>query len=224
MSSRRALHNKPALAEKLFSLWTQFWDSLLNLAFYLPCGGERSFRRKCVDFASPAKGDHVLDICCGTGTLTSLIAGRVGPDGHVIGIDIAESVLEIARIRTRKLPTTFLRAGADNLPFDSLSFNKCFVSLGLHHMPEPDRQNTLGEIRQALIRGGSLFVVDYSLPDGALARLMVKALTKLDKSEEAYNMLVNDSLLREIQQAGLEIERRESTCLGMIQLVEAVHR
>ena len=218
------MYNKPALARKPFSIWVQFWDSLLNLAFYLPCGGERSFRRKCVDFASPAKGDHVLDVCCGTGTLTSLIAGQLGPDGHVVGVDISEPVLDVARTRTKNLPVTFLRAEADNLPFDSPSFNKCFISLGLHHMPEQDRHNTLGEIRQVLIRGGSLFVVDYSLPDGALARLMAKALTKLDKSEEAYNMLVNDSLLREIQQAGFEIRRRELTCRGIIQLVEAVHR
>jgi demethylmenaquinone methyltransferase/2-methoxy-6-polyprenyl-1,4-benzoquinol methylase len=214
--------SKPALAERLFSIWAQFWDSLLNFAFYFPCGGEEPFRKKCLDFARPAKEDHVLDLCCGTGTLTSLIAGRVGPEGHVVGVDISESVLEIARTRVKSLPATFLRAGAGTLPFDSPSFNKCFISFGLHHMSKQDRQNTLGETRRALIRSGSLFVFDYSLPDKVLARLMAKALTKLDKSEEAYNMLVNDSLIREIQQAGLEIRRRESTYIGMIQLIEAV--
>ena len=216
------MYNKPALVRNLFGIWVQFWYSLSNLAFYLPCGGERSFRRKCIDFASPAKGDHVLDVCCGTGTLTFLIAGQVGPDGHVVGVDISESVLNVPRTRTKNLPVIFLRAEADNLPFDSPSFNKCFISFGLRHMPEQDRHNTLGEIRRVLARGGSLFVVDYSLPDGALARLMAKTLTKLDKSKEAYNMLVNDSLIKEIQEAGFESRRREPTCRGIIQLVEAV--
>jgi len=176
-----------------------------------------------MNFAGSAEGEQVLDVCCGTGTLTSLIAHRVGLNGQVIGVDITESALEIARTKTQNLSVTLLRVNAENLPFDSSRFHKCFISFGLHHMPRQARQNTLKEIHRTLTAAGSLFVVDYNLPKRALARLITRALAKLDESEEAYRMLMNSSLLKEIEQAGLEVRRQESLCKGMVQLVEAVN-
>lgn len=205
----------------LSRIWAQFHDSFLNLVFYLPCGGENCFGKRCVDFVSPVEGDQVLDVCCGTGELTSLIAERVGQDGQVVGVDIWEPALEIARTKTRNLPVTFLGVDAEKLPFAPSKFDKCFISLGLHHMPEQTRRNTLNEIRRTLTSDGSLFVVEYNLPAGALAKLTTKVLVKLDKSKEAYTMWINRSLLREIEQAGFSIKRRESICKGAIQLVEA---
>jgi len=205
------------------NILAQFYDPLINFIFYLPCGGENYFRKRCVNFASPAEGGQVLDVCCGTGTLTSLIAHHIGPNGQVIGVDTSESALEIARTKTQNLPVTLLRVSAENLPFDSSRFGKCFISFGLHHMPRQARQNTLKEIHRTLTAAGSLFVVDYNLPKRALARLMTRALVKLDESEEACRMLMNSSLLKEIEQAGLEIRRQEFLCKGMVQLVEAVN-
>ena len=208
--------------EKAWKRWARFYDLFLKLVF-LPCGGESSFRRRCVDFASPAEGDQILDVCCGTGTLTSLIAGRVGPDGQVIGVDLSEYVLEIARKKRRNVPVTFQRAEAENLPFALAKFDKCFISFGLHEMPEQARQNTIKEIRRTLRSGGSLFVVDYNLPAGALARLAIKAFVKLVEDEAAYKMLLDGSLMAEVEEGGLAIKRRELICSGMIQLIEAMN-
>jgi len=85
------------------------------------------------------------------------------------------------------------------------------------------RRNTLREVRRVLRAGGSLFIIDYNLPERTLARLMTRALVKLDRSEEAYKLLVNHRLLTEVQQAGFEIRRRELAGRGMVQLVEAVN-
>jgi ubiquinone/menaquinone biosynthesis C-methylase UbiE len=208
--------------EKVWKRWARFYDPFLKLVF-LPCGGESSFRRRCVDFASPAEGDQILDVCCGTGTLTSLIAGRVGPDGQVIGVDLSEYVLEIARKKRRNVPVTFQRAEAENLSFVSARFDKCFISFGLHEMPEQARQNTIKEIRRTLRSGGHLFVVDYNLPAGALARLAIKAFVKLVEDEAAYKMLLDGSLMAEVEEGGLAIKRRELICSGMIQLIEAMN-
>jgi demethylmenaquinone methyltransferase/2-methoxy-6-polyprenyl-1,4-benzoquinol methylase len=206
--------------EKVWRRRARFYDPFLKLVF-LPCGGESSFRRRCVDFASPAAEDQVLDVCCGTGTLTSLIAGRVGPHGQVIGVDMSESALEIAREKTPNVPLTFQRAEAENLPFASARFDKCFISFGLHEMPKQARQNTLREIRRTLRSGGCLFVVDYNLPAGVLARLVLQAFVKLVEDEAAYEMLLDDSLVAEVEAGGLAIKRREIICSRMIQLIEA---
>lgn len=140
----------------------------------------------------------------------------------MIGVNLCESVDEIARTKTQNVPVTFLRAGAENLPAASSRFDKCFISFGLHHMPKQVRQNTLREVPRTL-RSGGLFVVAYNLPARALVRLAIKSFVKLDEDEAAYKMLLGGSLPAEIQQAGLAIRRQEVTCSGTIQLVEALN-
>lgn len=175
-----------------------------------------------MDFAAPAEGDQILDVCCGTGTLTSLIARRVGPNGQVRGIDLSESALEIGRGKIRNVPVAFERAQAETLPFASARFDKCFISFGLHEMPIQSRRNTLREIFRILRSGGCLFVVDYNLPAGTLARSAIKAFVKLVEHEAAYKMLMDNSLVVEVEESGLAIRRQELICSGAIRLIEAV--
>jgi precorrin-6B methylase 2 len=52
-----------------------------------------------LDLAAPQPGERVLDIGCGGGTTVLELAARVGPDGHVLGADIAEQ--SVARARER---------------------------------------------------------------------------------------------------------------------------
>jgi demethylmenaquinone methyltransferase/2-methoxy-6-polyprenyl-1,4-benzoquinol methylase len=205
-------------------MWTQLYNEFLDLLFYLPFGGEGRFRRKCVNFACPTGGEKILDICCGTGVFTFMIARHVTSDGQIIGVDFCESALKVAKNGVSNLPVAFLIADAENLPFASARFDKCLISFGLHHMPQRTRQNTLREVHRTLKSTGSLFAVDYNLPDKVLARLGAKALVKLDTSDHAYEMLVSHSLLAEIEQAGFQVRRRELIGKGMIQLVEARHK
>jgi SAM-dependent methyltransferase len=58
--------------------------------------------------AAPKPGENVLDIGCGTGTTTLRLAEAVKPTGRVLGIDISEQQLELARQRVAS-------AGADNV-------------------------------------------------------------------------------------------------------------
>lgn len=47
---------------------------------------------------SPQKGERILDLGCGTGDLThSVLAQAVGPEGHVVGTDVSESMIQGAR-------------------------------------------------------------------------------------------------------------------------------
>ena len=174
-----------------------------------------------MEFTSLTARHRILDICCGTGDLTVMLAKK-GSTGQVVGVDISKSALEIARAKTQHFPITFLRANANDLPFDSSRFDKCFISFGLHHMTEQGRQKTLTEIHRILTPEGALYVIDYNLPDRGLRRLVAIAYAKLDSSEEAYQMIRNGSLLRGVKQAGFEIKRRYLTCQGMVQLLEFI--
>jgi len=202
------------------SIWKSGSDRLFNYVFYLPFGGEGSFRRKCLDFARIEKGDRVLDVCCGSGVLTRLIGECSGCSGQVIGVDISQSALKEAK-NLQNQCIAFTCASGENLPLRSSSFDKCFLSFGLHHMDRQARQKTLQEIGRTLTAGGSLFVIEYNLPEGAVAKLISRALVKLDTSQEACPMLMNANLREELQKAGLTIKRREFIGRGIIQLVEA---
>jgi len=207
--------------KNFLTIWARLSSSFTNYFFYSPCGGERRFRKKCLDFISPAKGEEILDVCCGNGIFTYMIANRAGLDGQVIGVDLCESALETARNRSSAFALKFLKVNAESLPFVSSKFDKCLISFGLHHMLRQVRHKTLSEIHRTLIPTGSLFVVEYNLPDRAVAKLAAKVLVSLDKSKEAYAMLINRNLLGDIEQAGFSIKRREFMYKGAVQLIEA---
>ena len=76
MTVQRFVQLKQVIFSKTFKIWVKCCDSAFNLLFYLPCGGEASFRERCVKFASLTAGDRVLDVCCGTGELTVVIENK----------------------------------------------------------------------------------------------------------------------------------------------------
>ena len=211
------------MLKKAFNICLKSYNFAFNFIFYLPCGGEASFRKRCVKFAALTARDRILDLCCGTGELIAVIA-RQGSAGQLVGVDISESAIEIARTKAQHIPITYLRASADDLPFNSSQFDKSFISFGLHHMSKYERQKTLAEIHRTLAPKGTLYVIDYNLPEKGLRRLAAIIFTKLDGSKEAYKMLKNGSLIREIKQAGFEIEKRVLTCQGIIQLLKVVKK
>ena len=212
---------KQNIFKRAFEICVKRYDTALNFIFYLPCGGETSFRERCVKFAGLTAGDWILDLCCGTGELTTVI-GSQGFAVNLVGLDISEKAIEIAKTKDRHLPITFLRASADSLPFKSSRFDKCFISFGLHHMSKHERQKTLSEIRRTLSPKGTLYVIDYNSPERGLTRLAAITFTKFDQSKEAYEILKKGSLTGEIKQAGFGIKKRVLTCRGIIQLLEAV--
>jgi demethylmenaquinone methyltransferase/2-methoxy-6-polyprenyl-1,4-benzoquinol methylase len=211
------------ILRRAFKTFVKCYNAAFNFIFYLPCGGETSFRERCVKFAALTAGDRILDLCCGTGELTTVIASK-GLVKDLIGIDISEPAIEIARTRTPSMPITYMTASADDLPFNSSQFDSCFISFGLHHVLKRERQKTLAEIHRTLSPKGILYIIDYNLPEKGLRRLAALTFTKLDESDEAYEMLKNGSLIREIEQAGFKIEKRDLTCQGLIQLLKLVKK
>jgi len=205
-----------------WSLWAPCYKRLVNINFYLPYGGERRFRRECLSFAAPVRGERLLDICCGDGKFTSLIAELAGTGGYVIGIDSAGNALEIT---SRALPdnrVSILRARAEALPFGNGRFDKCFICLGLHHMTQPFRYGTLREARRVLADGGKLFVFDFHYPDKKWGQFISRFITGLDSNKEAVSMVETWDLASEMEAAGLKVSRRKLIGGAVFQLLEAV--
>ncbi len=217
----------PETAKALAYYKQKYWDWFapvydisvkLNLS---PFGGEKKMRRQVIAFAGPMEGYKVLDACCGTGTLTSLIAEAVGSSGAVTGVDLSSKMIARARKKMKDSPVvTFQRANIEELPFPDDMFDRSFISFGLHEMPEAARHNTLKELYRTLAPGASLFAVDYNLARG-IAGFGVKTFVKLFETKPAYRMLLADTLLREIEQAGFSLEARKTLVGGVFQVFHA---
>jgi SAM-dependent methyltransferase len=84
--------------------------------------------------AGVSPGEHVLDVGCGTGALTSVVAGIVGAE-QVAGVDPSEPFVEACRAR---VPGADIRLGpAEQLPFEDASFDRTLSQLVFHFVSDP---------------------------------------------------------------------------------------
>jgi demethylmenaquinone methyltransferase/2-methoxy-6-polyprenyl-1,4-benzoquinol methylase len=104
----------------------------------------------------------VLDIAGGTGDLSLAFAKKVGPTGRVVHTDINEAMLREGRNRLLDLGVVLptLVCDAEQLPFESNSFDFVSVAFGLRNMTHKDR--ALAEMQRVLKPGGKLLVLEFS--------------------------------------------------------------
>jgi len=200
--------------------WSRVYDFIVKLSF-TPFGGENRFRRKVVELASVKEGEQVLDLCCGTGTLTYLVAKRVGSTGRVTGVDLSQDMISRAKKKVTNLPATFRQASADNLPFEEGTFDKAFISYGMHEMPDEIRLKAMKELYRVLKAGGSLFIVDYNLPGSPLPRLAIGMFLRTFEEKVAYKMARDGVLPGQLEEAGFHIAYRKLPLSGMFQIIRA---
>jgi ubiquinone/menaquinone biosynthesis C-methylase UbiE len=157
-------------------LWT--YDAL---SFLLT--STRRWRPALVAQLSPAPGDVIADIGCGTGTQLRLLA-RTCPAATLIGIDPDAAIRERARAKLAGLtPPVELLAGYARDAVTLLGgrgVTKVLSSLVFHQVPLEEKRAGLAAMRQALRPGGSLHVADYGLQRTAKMRKRFRLVQKGD--------------------------------------------
>lgn len=111
---------------------------------------EKLLERACVE-----EGETVLDVGCGGGLNSLEIAGRVGPDGRVTGMDISARILEVARDRAKSFSNLdFMEADAATADLGKGTFNLIFSRFGVMFFSDP----VMGfkNLNQALKQSGRL--------------------------------------------------------------------
>ena len=131
----------------------------------MSAGLHHRWRERAADRAELAPGGSALDVCCGTGDLTLELAGRVAPDGYVIGCDFSEPMLDLAREKATGRGIDSVRfewADALELPYDSGRFDAVTVGFGVRNFSDRDRG--LRELARVLRPGGRLVVLEFTEP------------------------------------------------------------
>jgi ubiquinone/menaquinone biosynthesis C-methylase UbiE len=96
--------------------------------------------QRMLELAAINKGDWILDIASGTGEPAIPAALRVGPSGKVIGTDLVEDMLNVARDKAKQQQIEnieFHCVDGETLPFDSDTFHAATIRWGLMFMPDP---------------------------------------------------------------------------------------
>ena len=107
--------------------------------------------------AALRRGEQVLDVACGTGLVSFDAARAVGPEGHVLGIDLSDLMVEAARGRAQAQGVqnaAFARMDAENLALADCGQDAVLCALGLMYMPEPER--AVSEMQRVLRPGGRM--------------------------------------------------------------------
>ena len=117
-------------------------------------------RRALVRAALAARpGDRVLDVGSGPGFYCLEIADEVGPDGRVVGVDLAEPMLALARKRCESLTNVSFKQGdVLSLPVEDASFDRALCVQVLEYV-EPATAG-LAEINRILRPGGRAVIWD----------------------------------------------------------------
>lgn len=120
------------------------------------------FGRRTVERLRLMTGARVLDVCCGSGASAIPAAEIVGSSGSVIGIDLAENLLQLALTKAKQhgLDNIDFRPGdMTNLPFEEDSFDAVVNVFGIFFVP--DMQVAMRELKRVLRTGGTLAITTW---------------------------------------------------------------
>lgn len=132
---------------------------------------ESTFKNQLISQAAIEPGHRILDIGCGTATLTLLAKNR-HPQADFTGLDGDAKILRIAQAKaaTSGLEITLDEGLSFNLSYPNSSFDRVISSLFFHHLTRENKISTLEEIFRILRPGGELHIADWGKPKNGLMR------------------------------------------------------
>jgi len=161
----------------------------------------RKLRREVASMVDLPPGARLLDVATGTGQQAFAFAEKAS---KVVGIDLSEEMLRIARRKNRFPNVSFQQADAAELPFEDDSFDASCVSFALHEMPTSVRERVAREMARVIKPGGSITVVDYGLPRSQLASALTFHFVKVYE-RDCYAGFVKSDWRALLEDAGVKV-------------------
>lgn len=154
-------------------------------------------------FGKIKEGDVVLDLGSGAGIDAILAAKKVGAQGKVIGVDMTEEMIEMAKLNAKKQNienVEFILGEIEKLPLDDNSVDtiitNCVINL------TPDKSKTFSEAYRVLKPGGKIYLSDI---------VLLEDITEEQKNDRELisgcvaGALLKDDYLNKIKKAGFSV-------------------
>ncbi len=138
-------------------------------------------------------GDQILDLGCGTGSNTQLMAAHLNDKGSIKGLDISEQM-------ARQFEKRFLND--NNITFQNIrvdqpfqlnkKFNKIFIGFVIHGFPHEVRQIVIQNALNHLEEGGSFYILDFSEFEMKSMPFHHRAIFKAIECKYAFDFIERD--------------------------------
>jgi SAM-dependent methyltransferase len=172
------------------------------------------YGQRTVERTQLKPGEFVLDVCCGSGASAIPAARAVGPTGRVIGLDISNNLIALARAKADSLSNVEFRlADFEQAYFRNASFDAVICVFGLFFFP--DMRAALLKMRRLLRPAGRLAITTWGHgtfePLNSVFWDTIRSLRPdLYKEFAHWDILNTPDLVRELlPDAAIEIEERD---------------
>ncbi|MBY0523456.1 MAG: methyltransferase domain-containing protein [Gemmataceae bacterium] len=134
------------------SFYIHFLDMVNSWPFY------QQQKARSLALLDPRSGQRILDVGCGLGDVTRMLAAQVGPGGGAVGLDASATMLAEARRRSEGLSVEFIAGNAEQLDFPAQCFDACRADRVLLYLHHPER--VLAEMARVVRPGGRVVIAD----------------------------------------------------------------
>ena len=218
----------PDYYQKTYVPWYRWFSHIYDPFVRVFCfilnggfGGEQRWRQLIVEWIDPRPGEKIIDICCGTGTLTVMLAQRLAGAGEVMGIDLSSRLLNLARKKQKPEGVTFLEGDAQKIPFSWGHFHKGVICGALHEMPREVRRRVMAEAHRVIKPNGRIVVVEHNNPEKKWRRSLFDFLERFNPEYPTYRDLLKCGLTNEIERGGFRVVRTSVASWEFFQIVLA---
>ncbi len=155
--------------QQIFDRIAPVYDRFNDL---LSLGQHRIWKKMALRWGEPQQGEKWLDLCCGSGDMTALVAQQVAPHGQAIGVDFSKNLLAIASDKAKNYSPktqkclTWQEGNVLSLPFAENSFDGATLAYGLRNVANIPR--CLSELHRVLKNGASAAILDFHRPSDRL--------------------------------------------------------
>ncbi len=141
----------------------------------LSLGQDRIWKKRLINELPDLPSPVCVDIACGTGDVTFLLADRY-PGGSIIGVDLTKEMIDLSLKRNTKPNVTFQQRDMSHLEFGDHSVDIITGSYAIRNAP--DLAVTLAEFNRVLKLGGHAFFLDFSKPASQFGQALQYAVMK----------------------------------------------
>jgi SAM-dependent methyltransferase len=142
---------------------------------------EKTVKSALLQQTGTGPGQRVLDLACGTATLT-IATKLLHPATEIIGVDGDARILERARVKSANagVALQFDEALSHRLPYPSDHFDSVLSSLFFHHLDRGNKHKTMLEVMRVIKPGGELHIADWGKAENWLMRGLFLGIQALD--------------------------------------------